>query len=202
MSTHLVEPVVEGPVEVSESLQDLRGNLRMGSALRFPKTARSAASFWLLQAGKTFGLVEVEVFIRNNPFQTQKVLNPSHLSSRIRHQPLTANKQKVRQGEMLKPVLQMFGIEANAHGTPCGVDQTCRGVFQSQALEGWKTWVLGQCLGVVRYSPRHRIPDHHNQLGLTVHSADAARSLFCDKVAGGLLHGDLAIQCARHQVPK
>lgn len=63
LSTHLVETVVEGPVEVSESLQDLGGDLGMGPALRLSKAARSAAPLWLLQAGKTFGLVEVEVFV-------------------------------------------------------------------------------------------------------------------------------------------
>lgn len=103
---------------------------------------------------------------------------------------------------MLKPVLQMFCVEADAHSAPRGVNQTCGGVFQSQALEGWEAWVLGQCLGVVGYSPRHRIPDHHNELGLAVHSADTARSLLCHKVAGRLLHGDLTVQRPRHQVPK
>lgn len=55
--------MVEGPVEVSKSLQDLGRDLGMGSALRLSKAARSATSLWLLQAGKTFGLVEVEVFV-------------------------------------------------------------------------------------------------------------------------------------------
>lgn len=63
LSTHLVEPVVEGPVEVSKSLQDLGGDLGMGSAFRLSKAARSAAPLGFLQAGKTFGLVEVEVFV-------------------------------------------------------------------------------------------------------------------------------------------
>ena len=202
LSTHLVESVVKGPVEVSEPLQDLGGDLWMGSAFRLSKAARSAAPLWLLQAGKTFGLVEVEVFVWNDPFQTQEVLNTAHLPSRIRHQPLAANKQKMRQGEMLEPVLQMFGIEADAHSAPRRVNQTCWDIFQSQALERWKAWVLGQCLGVVGDSPRHGISHHHNELGLAVHSADAAWSLLCDEVAGCLLHGDLAVQRPRHQVPK
>lgn len=202
LSTHLVEMVVEWPVEVSEPLKNLRGDLRMGSALGFSKTARSAAPLRLFQAGETFGLIEVEVFVRNDPFQAQKVLNPTHLPSGIRDQPLAADKEKVGQGEVLKPVFQVFGIEADANSVPRGVNQARGGVFQSQALEGWKTRVFGQCLGVVRHSPCHRIPHHHNEFSLAVHGADAARSLLCDKVAGGLLHGDLAVQGPRHQVPR
>ncbi|KAG7222844.1 hypothetical protein INR49_016054 [Caranx melampygus] len=158
-----------------------------------PKGVSAVQEHDELQAG-------IEDIVTMN-FRTQEVLNPAHLPSWIRHQPLTANKQKMRQGEVLEPVLQMFGIEADAYGAPRGVNKTCGGVFQGQALEGWKAWVLGECLGVVGYSPRHRIPDHHNELGLAVHSADPARSLLCDEVAGGLLHGDLAIQCPRHQTP-
>lgn len=202
MSTHLVEPVVERPVEVSESLQDLGGDLRMGSALGLPKAARSAAPLRLLQARKPFGLIEVEVFVRHNSLQTQKVLNAAHLPGRVRHQSLAANKQKMRQWEVLKPVLQMFGVEADAYSAPCGVNQTCGGVSQSQALEGREAWVLGQRLGVVRHGPGHRIPNHHDELGLAVHGADTARSLLCDKVAGGLLHRDLAVQSTWHQIPK
>lgn len=63
MSTHLVEMVVKWPVEVSESLQNLWGDVGMGSALGLSKAARSAAPLWLLQAGETFGLIEVEVFV-------------------------------------------------------------------------------------------------------------------------------------------
>ena len=174
----------------------------MGSALGLSEAARSAAPLGLLQAGETFGLVEVEVFVWNDPFQTQEVLNPAHLASRVANQPLTADKQKVRQGEVLQPVLQMFGVEADAHGAPRGVNQTCGGVLQGQALEGWQAGVLGQCLGVVRHRPGHRIPDHHNELGFAVHGADTARSLLCDKVAGGFLHGDLSVQRPGHQVPK
>lgn len=129
LPTHLVEMVIKRPVEISESLQDLCGDLGMRSALRFSKAARSAAPLGLLQAGETFCLVEVEVLVWNNPFQTKEVLNPAHLASRIRHQSLTTNKQKMRQGEVLEPVLQMFGIEADAHCTPCGVNQTRCGVF-------------------------------------------------------------------------
>lgn len=194
--------MVEGPVEVSESLQYLRGDLGMRSAFRLSEAAGSAAPLWLLQAGKTFCLVEVEVLVRNNPFQTQEVLNSAHLPSWIRHQSFAANKQKMRQREVLEPVLQVLGIEADAHSTPRGINQTCGGVFQSEALEGWKAWVLGQRLGVVRHSPRHRVPDDDNKLGLTIHSADATWSFFGDKVAGCLLHSDLPVECPRHQVPK
>lgn len=129
--------VVEWPVELSEPLQNLRRDAGMGSALGLSQAARSAAALRLLQAGEAFGLIEVEVFVRDDPLQTQEVLDPAHLSSRVGHQLLAAHKQKVRQGEMPEPVLQMFGVQADAHGAPRGVDQAGGGVLQSQALEGW-----------------------------------------------------------------
>lgn len=102
---------------------------------------------------------------------------------------------------MLKPVLQMFGVEADAHSAPRGVNQPCGGIFQSQALEGRQAWVLGQGLGVVRHSSGHGVSDHHDELGAAVHCADPTRSLLRDKVAGRFLHGDLAVQRPRHQLP-
>lgn len=128
--------VVEWPVELSEPLQNLRGDVGMGSTLGLSQAARSAAPLRLLQAGEPFGLIEVEVFVRDDPLQTQEVLDPPHLSSRVGHQLLAAHEQKMRQGEMLEPAFQMFGIQTDAHGAPRGVDQTGGGVLQSQALEG------------------------------------------------------------------
>lgn len=92
MATHLIEVVVERPVEVSEPLQDLGRDARVGSALGFPQAARSAAPLWLLQAGEPFGLVEVEVLVRNDPFQAQEVLNATHLPGWVGYQPLATNK--------------------------------------------------------------------------------------------------------------
>lgn len=63
LSTHLVETVVEGSVEVPESLEDLRGDLGMRSAFRLSKTARPAAPLGLLQTGESFGLIEIEVLV-------------------------------------------------------------------------------------------------------------------------------------------
>ena len=63
LSTHLVEKVVKWLVKVSQSQQNLWGDLGMGSAFRLPEAARSAAALRLLQAGETFGLIEVEVFV-------------------------------------------------------------------------------------------------------------------------------------------
>lgn len=194
--------VVERPVELPEPLQNLWGDVGMGSALGLSQAARSAAPLRLLQAGEPFGLIEVEVFVRDDPLQTQEVLNPPHFSSRVGHQSLAAHEQKMGQGEMLEPVLQMFGVQANAHSVPRGVDQAGGGVLQSQSLEGGKTRILGQRLGVVGQGPRHGVPDHDNELGLAVHRAHSSRSLLCDKITGGLLHGDLAIQRPRHQFPK
>lgn len=201
-SAQLVEVVVEWPVELSEPVQNLWGDAGMGSALGLSQAARSAASLRLLQAREPFGLVEVEVFVRDDPLQTQEVLDPPHLSSRIGHQLLATHEQKMRQGEMLEPVLQVFGVQADAHGAPRGVDQAGGGVLQRQALEGRQTRVLGERLGVVGHGPGHGVPDHNDELGLAVHRTHTTWSFLCDKVTGGLLHGDLAIQRPRHQVPK
>lgn len=193
--------VVERPVEVSEPLQDLGGDARVWSALGFPQAARPAAPLGLLQAGEPFSLVEVEVLVRNDPLQAQEVLNATHLPSWVGHQPLAADKQELGQGEVLEPVLQVLGVEADAHGVPRGVDQTCGGVPQGQALEGREAWVLGQRLCVVGHGPSDRVPHYHDQLGLAVHGAQSARGLLGNKVARGLLHGDLAVQGPRHQGP-
>lgn len=201
-STHLVEMAVEWLVELPEPLENLLGDVGMGPPLGLPQAPRSAAPLRLLQAGETFGLIEVEVFVRDDPLQAQEVLDPPHLSGRVGHQPLSAHKEKMRQGEVLEPVLQMFGVQADAHGAPRGVDQAGGGVLQSQALEGRETRVLGQRLGVVGHGPRHWVPDHHDELGSAVHGAHPTRSLPGHKVTGGLLHGDLAFQGPRHQVPK
>ena len=173
----------------------------MGPALGLPQTPRSAAPLGLLQAWEALGLIEVEVLVRHHPLQPQEVLYASHLPCRVRHQTLATDKQEVGQREVLQPVLKVPGVEANAHGTPGGVDQTRGGVLQGQALEAGKAWVLGQGLGVVGDGPGHRVPDHHDELGVTVHVADAGRCLFGHEVAGCLLHGDLALQGPGHQAP-
>lgn len=45
---HLVKLEIEGSVEVSEPMQDLRRDLGMRPTLRLPQTARPAAPLWLL----------------------------------------------------------------------------------------------------------------------------------------------------------
>lgn len=92
LPTHLVEMAVKWPVKVSESLQNFWGDLGMGSTLGLSKATRSAAPLWFLQARETFGLIEVEVFVWNDSFKTQEVLNPSHFPSWIRNKPLATNK--------------------------------------------------------------------------------------------------------------
>lgn len=94
MASHLVELEIEGSVEVSESQQNLRWDLGMGPALGLPQAAWPAAPLRLLQAGETFGLVEVEVLVCHDTFESQEVLDPAHLTSWVGHQPLTADKQK------------------------------------------------------------------------------------------------------------
>ena len=173
----------------------------MGPALGLPQTPWSSAPLWLFQAWEALGLVEVEVLDRHHSLQPQEVLYASHLPRRVGHQTLAADKQEVGQGEVLQPVLKVPCVEADAHRAPGGVDQARGGVLQGQALEAGKAWVLGQGLGVVGYGAGHRVPDHHDELGVTVHVADAGRRLLGHKVAGCLLHGDLAIQGPGHQAP-
>lgn len=102
---------------------------------------------------------------------------------------------------MLEPVLQVLGVQADAHGAPRGVNQSRRGILEGQALEGGEAGLFGQRLGIVGDCPGHGVADDYNELGVAVHGAEATRSLLGHKVAGRLLHGDLTFQGSRHQVP-
>jgi len=198
---HLVKLEIEGSVEVSEPMQDVRGDLGVGPALRLPQAPRPAAPLRLLQAGETFGLVEVEVLVRHHTFEPQEVLNPAHLARRVRHQALAADEEEARQWEEAQPVLQVLGVDADAHGAPGCVDEARGGIAEGQVLEGREPGRFGQSLGVVGHGPGHGVTHHHDEFGVAAYGEDAARGLLSDEVTGGFLHGDLTLQGTRHQVP-
>lgn len=95
----------------------------------------------------------------------------------------------------------MLGIDADAHRAPRRVNQACAGVLEHQLLERLEPGRLGESLCIIRNSPGHRVPDHHDELGVSAHGVDTARGFFGYEVAGGLLHGELTVQCSRHQIP-
>lgn len=69
MPSHLVELHVERPVEVSKSLHDLRVNVWMGSPFGFTQAMGFAAALCLFETREALGLVEVEVFVCDDPLQ-------------------------------------------------------------------------------------------------------------------------------------
>lgn len=88
------------------------------SAFGFAQAVRLAASFSLLQAWKALGLVEIEVFVCDDPLEAQKVLDTAELSSRVADKPLAAHKQDLAHGEELEPVVQVLGVDADLDGAP------------------------------------------------------------------------------------
>lgn len=94
MASHLVKLEIKRSVKISESEQNLRRYLRMGSALGLPQAAWPAAPLRLLQAGETFGLVEVEVLVCNHSFEPQKVLDPAHLARWVCHEAFPADEKE------------------------------------------------------------------------------------------------------------
>ncbi|TNN54927.1 hypothetical protein EYF80_034872 [Liparis tanakae] len=158
-------------------MQDVRGDLWVGPALRLPQAPRPAAPLRLLQAGETFGLVEVEVLVRHHAFEPQEVLNPAHLARRVRHQALAADEEEARQREEAQPVLQVLGVDADAHGAPGRVDEARGGIAEGQVLEGREPGRFGQSLGVVGHGPGHGVTHHHDEFGVAAYGEDAARGL-------------------------
>lgn len=143
LAGHLVKLEIERSVEVSEPEQDLGGDLGMGPALRLPQAPWPAAALGLLQAREAFGLVKVEVLVGHHAFESQEVLNPAHLPCRVRHKSLAADKEETRQREEAEPVLQVLGVNADAHRAPRRVDQARAGVVEHQVLEGREPGRLG-----------------------------------------------------------
>lgn len=87
---------------------------------------RLAAALGLLQAGESFRLVKVEMLVRDDPLETQKVLDPAQLPGRIRDEPLTADQMDLSLGEPGQPALQVLGVQTDPQWAPQGIDLTWR----------------------------------------------------------------------------
>lgn len=111
-------------VEISQSLYHLRVNGGMCPPFGLPQAVRFTASLWLLQAGKTFCFVEVEVLVRDDPLETQKVLNFAQLSSWVWDEPLPTDQMDLSPGEPGQPALKVLGVQANPKWAPLSVDLT------------------------------------------------------------------------------
>lgn len=141
------------------------------------------------------------MLVRDDPLEAQEVLHAAQLAGRVADEPLAAHEEHLADGEVVQPMLQVLGVDADLDGAPRRVDEARRPVFERQALEGGDVGPLGQRLCVVRDGPGHRVPHHHDELGVLGHGRDARGRLPRDEVTGRLLHGDLPVQGSGHQVP-
>lgn len=71
-------------VEIPQSLHHRRVDGGVHPPFGLPQAVRFTAALWLLQAGEAFCLVEVEVFVRDDPLEAQKVLDFSYFSCGVR----------------------------------------------------------------------------------------------------------------------
>lgn len=90
----------------------------MGSPFGFSKAVGLAAAFCFLQARESLGLVEIKMFVCDDPLEPEKVLHTAQLSSWVADQTLAAHKQDLLHGEVLQPVVQVLGVDANLDGAP------------------------------------------------------------------------------------
>lgn len=149
LAGHLVEHHVKGFVELVQPPNHVRINFRVSSPFRLAEAPRSAAVLRLLQTRKSFSLIEVKVFVRDDPFESQEVLNLGHLARGVHDEPLPADKVHLGEGEILHPALQVERIYSNTQRAPRGVYKTQRPVLKSQNLKGRDLRFLGQSLCVV-----------------------------------------------------
>jgi len=189
---------IKRPIKLLQLLDDLPFDLYMSPALGFSEASRLPAALRLLQAREAFGSIEVEVLVRDDSLQSQKVLDASHLPGRVRDQPLAAHKVHLRQPEVLQPVLQVQDVHPDADGVPGRVHGAQAAVLEGQLFEGRDVGLLGERLRVVGDGSRHRVTHHHDQLGHAGHAGDASGRLSGDEVARRLLQCDLAVERSRH----
>lgn len=136
LTCHLIEAVVMWPVEVPEPLHHLGVDESVRPPFCLPQTVRFAAALGLLQAGEALGLVKVEMLVRDDPLETQKVLHFAELSGRIGDELLSADQMDLSPGEPGQPALQVLGVQADPQRAPEGVDLTWRhGRFQREETE-------------------------------------------------------------------
>lgn len=126
LARHLIKALVMWPVEVPEPPHHLRVNESVCPPFCLPQAVRFAAALGLLQAGEAFCLVKVEMLVRDDPLETQKVLDSAQFPGRIRNEPLTADQMDLSLGEPGQPALQVLGVQTNPQWAPQGVDLTWR----------------------------------------------------------------------------
>lgn len=146
---HLVELEVVRLVEFPQFLNDLRLDFRMRSAFGFAQTVGFATAFWLFEAREALGLVEVEVFICDDPLQAEEVLHSAQLTRRVTYEPLTVDKMDLREWKVGQPSLQVSGVQADVQRAPERVYLSCGSVLERQTLEAGDVGRLGDDLGVV-----------------------------------------------------
>lgn len=122
------------PVEVPQPPHHLGVDVCVRPPLGLPQAVRLAAALGLLQAGEALGFVKVEMLVRHDPLETQKVLDFAQLSRRIGDEPLAADQMDLSPGEPRQPALEVLGVQANPEWAPERVDLTCRGETQQSSL--------------------------------------------------------------------
>ncbi len=145
----MVELEVVRLVEFPQFLNELRVDFRMRSAFGFAQTVGFATAFWLFEAREALGLVEVEVFICDDPLQAEEVLHSAQLARRVAYHPLTVDKVDLRERKVGQPSLQVSGVQADVQRAPERVYQSRGSVLERQALEAGDAGRLGDDLGVV-----------------------------------------------------
>lgn len=124
LARHLIEALVVRPVEVPQSPHHLRVDGGVRPPFRLPQAVRLAAALRLLQAGEAFCFVEVEVLVRDDPLETQKVLDLAQFSGRVGDEPLPADQMDLSPGEPGQPALQVLGVQADPQRAPQRVNLT------------------------------------------------------------------------------
>lgn len=188
-------------IKFPELVYHFRIDLYMSSAFRFAQASRQEARFCFFQARESFGLVEVEVLVRDEPLNAQEVLDPPHLAGWVSDEPLAADEVDLGQREVAQPALQVQRVHAYADGVPGHIHQAQGAVAEGEALEGGDVRLLGERLRVIGDGAGHGVPHDHYQLGVSGHVEYPARGLLSDEIAGGLLQRDLALEGPGHQAP-
>lgn len=111
-------------VEVPEPPHHLGVNESMCPPLCLPQAVRFAAALGLFQAREAFRLVKVEMLVRDDPLETQKVLDFAQFSRWIGDEPLTTDQMDLGPREPSQPAFQVLGIQTDPQWAPHGVDLT------------------------------------------------------------------------------
>jgi len=143
LSGHLVEHHVKGFVELVQPANHVRVDFGVSSPFGLAEAPGRAAVLGLLQTRESFCLIEVEVFVRDDPLEPQEVLHFAHFARRIHDEPLPADKVHLGEREVLHPALQVERVDPDAQRAPRGVDEAQRPVLESQNLEGGDLGLLG-----------------------------------------------------------